>query len=133
MSTIEATEEINGLWFRKNADEKKVTWRQLISEKMETVGESWDDIQSVRVNGDEEDYRSSINDYWDDNEEIKNSKERWADMEFYDGFGGSEGVPFLIWTEKYIYFPAVYDGSEWVEMLPRDPSTPFVPWHIGGE
>lgn len=52
--------------------------------------------------------------------------------EFNDGFGGSEGHPFTVWTKKRVYFPVVYDGSEWVESVPRDPNgEPTI--HVGGE
>jgi hypothetical protein len=41
--------------------------------------------------------------------------------EFYDGFGGTEGVPFTAWGEKFVYFPIRYDGAEWVGSAPRNP------------
>ena len=37
------------------------------------------------------------------------------DREFDGGYGGSEGCYFTAWGELYVYFPAVYDGSEWIE------------------
>jgi hypothetical protein len=40
--------------------------------------------------------------------------------EFNDGYGGSEGMPFTAWTTNYVYFPVVYDGSEWVGSAPRN-------------
>ncbi len=42
-------------------------------------------------------------------------------IEFKDGYGLSEGNPFTAWGEKYVYFPVVYDGSEWVGKAPRNP------------
>ncbi len=44
-----------------------------------------------------------------------------ANVVFYDGFGTSEGKPFTAWTESRVYFPVVYDGSEWVSSVPRNP------------
>jgi hypothetical protein len=51
--------------------------------------------------------------------------------EFYTGYGGADGTPFLLWTKKYIYFPAIYDGAEWVERIPRDPCDIDFE-HVGG-
>ena len=52
--------------------------------------------------------------------------------EFDDGFGGHEGLPFTAWGEKYVYFPVVYDGSEWVGRAPRNPCDEACD-HVGGE
>ena len=51
---------------------------------------------------------------------------------FDNGFGCSEGVPFTAWGEKYVYFPIVYDGSEWVGSAPRFPCDEKCR-HQGGE
>jgi hypothetical protein len=40
--------------------------------------------------------------------------------EFDDGYGISSGTHFTSWGEKYVYFPVVYDGSEWVGYAPRN-------------
>lgn len=53
------------------------------------------------------------------------------DEEFDAGYGFTEGKPFTAWSATHVYFPANYDGKEWVASVPRDPcgfSTP----HIGG-
>lgn len=53
------------------------------------------------------------------------------DKDFYDGYGGTDGAPFTAWSEAYVYFPVCYDGSEWVERVPRNPCD--VPTeHVGG-
>ncbi len=52
--------------------------------------------------------------------------------EFSNGFGGAEGVPFTYWTEDRVYFPVVYDGSEWVGSAPRNPCDEATK-HQGGE
>jgi len=54
------------------------------------------------------------------------------DREFDGGFGGSEGCHFTAWGGKYVYFPAVYDGSEWIECVPRNPCL-IATTHIGGQ
>lgn len=54
------------------------------------------------------------------------------DVKFNTGYGGSEGKSFTAWGDNYVYFPVVYDGSEWVGFAPRficDIATP----HWGGE
>lgn len=46
-----------------------------------------------------------------------------ADMEkmFDDGYGGTEGCPFTVWTKNSVYFPICYDGAEWVGRVSRNP------------
>jgi len=40
---------------------------------------------------------------------------------FDNDFGGTNGVPFTAWGEKFVYFPICYDGAEWVGSAPRNP------------
>lgn len=84
------------------------TWRALISEHMKIHGESFDNFLSTTLTEDE------------------------LDVEFDDDFGSSEGKPFTLWTYKRVYFPVVYDGSEWVSSVARYPDD--IPTnHVGGE
>lgn len=53
------------------------------------------------------------------------------DTEFNAGYGGVEGKPFTAWSEKYVYFPATYDGAEWVACVSRNPDG-LPTDHIGG-
>lgn len=43
------------------------------------------------------------------------------DVEFDAGYGGANGKPFTAWSAARVYFPVVYDGSEWVGSAPRNP------------
>lgn len=54
------------------------------------------------------------------------------DREFDGGYGGSEGCSFTAWGELYVYFPAVYDGREWIDFVPRNPCL-VATSHVGGE
>ena len=54
------------------------------------------------------------------------------DVTFDAGWGGAEGPPVLIWTKQRVYFPVVYDGSEWLGSAPRFP-VPNGQAHVGGE
>ena len=40
---------------------------------------------------------------------------------FDDESVGREGLHFTAWGEKYVYFPVVYEGLEWVGYAPRNP------------
>lgn len=40
---------------------------------------------------------------------------------FSAGYGGVEGEPVICFSDKYVYVKVVYDGSEWVEAVPRHP------------
>ena len=54
------------------------------------------------------------------------------DIEFDDGYGGAEGRPFTAWSDEWVYFPVVYDGSEWVGRVRRNPCGE-ASGHHGGE
>lgn len=47
------------------------------------------------------------------------------------GFGGEEVVPFYVWTNERVLFIGCYDGSTWLESVPRNPK-PCTPYTIGG-
>lgn len=52
-------------------------------------------------------------------------------VEFDAGWGGTEGPCITIWTEENVYFPACYDGSEWMAWVPRNPNGEAT-CHVGG-
>lgn len=58
------------------------------------------------------------------------SKEE-LEAEFYSGFGSPNGKPFTAWSDKYVYFPACYDGAEWIEYVSRNPDGQPTE-HVGG-
>ncbi len=86
----------------------KSTWRELIAAEMGRRSESFADVvQSTLSEAD-------------------------LDERFDSGYGGSEGAPFTVWTANRVYFPAVYDGSEWAASVPRNPCNDATA-HVGGE
>ena len=85
------------------------TWRELILEHMKERGDEWGPSTICTLD------------------------DEGLDEKFYSGFGGSEGKPFTLWTDKRVYFPVVYDGAEWVGSAPRFPDLADVTKHIGGE
>ena len=86
----------------------KTTWRKLLVGAMEETKDSFADIESSTLTEGE------------------------LDTEFDNGYGLSEGVPFTVWTKNHVYFPAVYDGAEWVAAVPRNPNG-HATNHVGGE
>lgn len=72
------------------------TWRELITETAERVGDKFEDLTISIAEGE-------------------------LDREFDDGYGHSEGAPFTAWSKDFVYFPLCYDGSEWVGVVPRNP------------
>ena len=85
-----------------------ITWHELISEAMLLAGESWDDVEAHTLS----------------EAELR---------EVFDGSWGSpNGVPFTLWTHNRVYFPASYDGWEWVGSAPRHVSDEKTE-HIGNE
>lgn len=83
-------------------------WKQLITEQLQKNGETWGDIIATTLT-----------------EEELNS-------EFDSGYGWADGKPFTAWTKNYVYFPAVYDGSEWCDSVPRNPCD-IAKKHVGGQ
>ena len=84
------------------------TWKKEIDELLKLNGETWDDVESHTMTDDE------------------------LNHEFDDGYGGSKGCCFTLWTKTSVYFPVVYDGSEWVGCVSRNPDG-IPTCHIGGE
>lgn len=41
------------------------------------------------------------------------------EREYDDGYGGVDGEPVIGFSERYVYVKACYDGSEWVQAVPR--------------
>jgi len=83
------------------------TWRIEISLALQNNMESWNDVVANTLSEKELDYK------------------------FDEGYGKTEGRPFGVWTKDYVYFPAGYDGSEWVDKVPRNPRKEPID-HIGG-
>lgn len=58
-------------------------------------------------------------------------KDGGLDVEFDNGCGGTEGPVFTAWSNDRVYFPACYDGSEWIASVPRNPCVEKTD-HVGG-
>ena len=84
------------------------TWRKELDEALARNKEAWGDVDGSTLT------------------------ETQLDAEFYPGYGGAEGCPFTLWTKNRVYFPAVYDGMEWVASTPRNPNGQATP-HVGGK
>ena len=85
-----------------------MTWREGLRVAMKCRGEELTDLVSNTLSDDE------------------------MDEIFDDGYGRSEGRAFTAWSADHVYFPVVYDGSEWVGSVPRNPNGECTR-HIGGE
>ena len=73
-------------------------WKSLIIKAMTVHDDSWDNVVSCTLTEEE------------------------LCEQFNEGYGAPEGKPFTVWTEARVYFPAVYDGREWVESVSRNPN-----------
>ena len=83
-----------------------ITWRQMLTGECKSNGDEFEDLEMTLTA-----------------EEL--------DKEFYDGYGAEEGAPFTAWSKNWVYFPAIYDGSEWVASAPRNPCDVKTD-HVGG-
>jgi hypothetical protein len=85
-----------------------MNWRESITQQMGDHGETWADVESCTLTDEQ------------------------LDADFNDSFGSAEGEAFTLWTKSRVYFPAVYDGSEWVTSVSRNPDG--IPTaHVGGQ
>ena len=82
-------------------------WRQMLMACMEQYGETFANVVGNTMTDEE------------------------MDALFDSGYGGSEGIPFTCWTSNRVYFPVVYDGSEWVGSVPRHPNGEATSHHGG--
>lgn len=83
------------------------TWRKELTEEFEKNSETWNSVISCTLTEDQ------------------------LDKKFDDGYGGTNGDPFTVWTACNVYFPGCYDGAEWATSVPRNPNG--IPTeHIGG-
>ena len=82
-------------------------WKDMITERMLENGDRWENVEDTTLDAQE------------------------LAKEFDNGYGGTEGAEFTLWTKHYVYFPACYDGSEWVASVPRNPNGHKTA-HIGG-
>lgn len=85
-----------------------VTWRKLIESEMELNKDKWVDVVNYTP---------------------KDGK--WLDYLFDDSYGRVQGEKFTLWTKTRVYFPACYDGQEWVASVSRNPDDKAT-FHIGG-
>lgn len=83
------------------------TWRALIEHSLKHDGATWDDVVACTLSESE------------------------LDTPFDSGYGSANGTPFTLWTETRVYFPAVYEGAEWCESVPRHPCDEAT-LHVGG-
>lgn len=105
-------------WLSEQEKTKNTTWRTLITSKLTSNNETWDDVISCVVNANtdamlfDEKYAKKVLEFEGD----------LLDFPFYPGYGITRGPYFTIWTEKYVYFPHDYDGLETVASVPRNPN-----------
>ncbi|MCP9270475.1 hypothetical protein M5U04_20995 [Xenorhabdus sp. XENO-1] len=83
------------------------TWRELLEQEMK---DHCDDISLI---------------------EFSTLTDEQMDIEFDNGYGAEQGIPFTVWTRERVYFPCCYDGSEWVGSVSRHPDENPTE-HIGG-
>lgn len=98
------------------------TWREQIIEKMKEHGESWDDVEMANI--------GEIDWYTDELSSI--GKDELFDEKFDNGYGGTNGKQFLVWTKNRVYYPICYDGAEWASSAPRNPTKGLIQKHDGG-
>lgn len=75
---------------------------------------------------------------WDPKDHPTPGIEAWKDArprldyEYNTGFGGQDCHSIYAWTATRILFVGTYDGSTWIQSLPRNPIA-GEPTSVGGE
>ncbi len=54
------------------------------------------------------------------------------DYEFNDGYGLPEGPEIFVWCKNWIIISVCYDGSEWYDLVPRNPTEEEIGRYEGG-
>jgi len=56
------------------------------------------------------------------------------DIKLDTGYGGTDGPALIAYSPRYVYVYVQYDGSQWIEAVPRHPEfvTGNIPWLGGG-
>ena len=75
------------------------TWRKEITSHMAEYGDDWSKVVGWAHPGGDAGF----------------------DVEFDEDSGSPVGDAFTVWTADRVYFPATYDGFEWVDSVPRNP------------
>jgi len=101
---------------------RKSNMKEMILNEMKRQDESAKDIKSVKV--------FKVYGYRDV-EKTEEANLDALDIEFNSGYGGEEGPRFFVWTEDRVYFKQLYDGSESIASVPRNPCDEK-PAFIGG-
>jgi hypothetical protein len=73
----------------------KENWKEMLIEAFKETGDNFDNLKTTLSKEELETY-------------------------FDSGYGCSQGEPFTAWGDNYVYFPVVYDGSEWIGFAPRN-------------
>lgn len=101
------------------------TWREMIEVEARDTG---DDIAGLVV------YPETVLwpiGYYDDEPLEGATQQPTLDVQFDNGYGLIDGPNFTAWSERRVYFPVDYDGSEWVASVPRNPAE-VATKHVGG-
>jgi hypothetical protein len=105
-----------------------ITWKKLLEAQLKHFD---DTLVSVYA----ENTKSNL---WadDDDEPIEYTEANHLNIpgllvRFDSSYGGTNGPKFTAWGLKRVYFPAQYDGSEWVASVPRNPCEQVTD-HVGG-
>ena len=90
------------------------TLHDKVVEALSLNNETWEDVDDIVVKGPEH------------LQDVQLFQQPFSFNSEYDR------VSFTVWTANFVYFPALYDGHEWVAYVPRNPNGEATT-HIGGE
>ena len=88
------------------------TLREFIRGGLDRYGESPEDVVQIVIGSPDELGRGPVETQFS---ELSSLDEYEGDT----GFGGEELPDFYVWTAERVYFKGVYDGSEYINSVPR--------------
>jgi hypothetical protein len=126
------------------------TWKEFIEESFKSSGETWDDVvhcsvpmESLETEWGDPPYVWEVivkDRYTGETREMTVENEAWSvdysrnrilenhkvltevvSMKNITKEYPCEGVDFILWTEKFVYFPDEYDSMFTVQYVPRNP------------
>lgn len=104
-------------------DEEKTSWRKMFESLEPGLVEGW------AARKPEQEYDVPTTETMEG--KGKPNGQEWYERRFDAGHRLVNGWLFTIWTADRVYFPACYDGAEWIASVPRHPCAEAVE-HVGG-
>ena len=107
------------------------TWEQEIDEQRSAIGDDTPIVAAAWLNLDNSGEPSAGPAVLWRQDNQREGLKAFLRRRFDSWHGRVEGAPFVVWTERFVYFPVQCEGAEWVGAVPLVPTADFKPLHFG--